>query len=339
MVIRRGPVLIQFLLLAVTWGASFLFIKVGLEGLSAAQVVWGRLIAGALVLGVICALTRRPLPSEPVVWAHLLVVSVLLCVAPFLLFAWAEQHITSGLASIYNATTPLMTMVFAWAALPAERPTLRRLAGLLTGFVGVALILAPWRGQQGSSLNGQLACLGATACYGIAFVYLRKFVSPRGLHAVSVATVQVGLGAALMLILTPVITVNSISLTPRVVAAVLTLGVAGTGLAYVWNNNVVAAWGATNASTVTYLAPVVGVLLGTFVLHERLGWSEPIGAAVVILGLTLSQDRLNPRLWRLRRASRFRSGGPHHLNQERPGHTTPCPGHRSPYGHTPSQCR
>jgi hypothetical protein len=93
----------------------------------------------------------------------------------------------------------------------------------------------------------------------------------------------------------------------------------------VWNNNVVAAWGATNASTVTYLAPVVGVLLGTFVLHERLGWSEPIGAAVVILGLTLSQDRLNPRLWRLRRASRFRSGGPHHLNREPPGYTMAKP--------------
>jgi len=111
-------VLGQYLLLGLAWGASFLFIKVALEGLSPAQVVLGRLVAGAVTLGVVSVVARQPLPRAPRVWVHLAVVSVLLCVAPFLLFAWAEQDVSSGLASIYNATTPLMTMLVALAASP-----------------------------------------------------------------------------------------------------------------------------------------------------------------------------------------------------------------------------
>jgi drug/metabolite transporter (DMT)-like permease len=193
-------VLAQFFALAVTWGASFLFIKVGLEGLSPSQVVLGRLVAGGVALVVFTIATRQALPREAVVWGHLAVVSVLLCVVPFSLFAWAEQHISSGLASIYNATTPLMTMLVALVALPQERPTLTRLAGLLAGFLGVLVVLAPWRGLEGGAALAQAGCLLATACYGISFVYLRRFVAPRGLPAVPLATVQVGLGAVLMLL-------------------------------------------------------------------------------------------------------------------------------------------
>ena len=134
-------VLAQYLALALVWGASFLFIKVGLEGLSPAQVVLGRLTAGAVSLVVVTTVTRRPLPRERVVWGHMFVVALLLCVVPFLLFSWAETRISSGLASIYNATTPLMTMLVALAALPSERPTRTRLLGLLVGFAGVVLVL------------------------------------------------------------------------------------------------------------------------------------------------------------------------------------------------------
>ncbi|ONK11705.1 DMT family transporter [Streptomyces sp. MP131-18] len=99
-------VLGRFLLLAFAWGASFLFIKIGLEGLSPAQVVLGRMVTGAAALLVIVAVTRQRLPRDPVVWGHLAAVAVLLCVAPFLLFAWAELRLSSGLAGICNATTP-----------------------------------------------------------------------------------------------------------------------------------------------------------------------------------------------------------------------------------------
>ncbi|WP_308465678.1 DMT family transporter [Rathayibacter soli] len=169
--------------------------------------------------------------------------AILLCVVPFLLFAWAEQYVSSGLASIYNATTPLMTTLVAAAALHQERFTLPRVGGLILGFVGVMVVMGPWRGVAGGSLLGQGACLLATACYGATFVYLRRFVSPRRLPAVVVATVQVSIGAVIMLLLTPFIAAQPVRLSLRVVISVLLLGAIGTGLAYVWNTNVVAAWG------------------------------------------------------------------------------------------------
>ncbi|NVM94636.1 DMT family transporter [Arthrobacter wenxiniae] len=285
--------LAQFVTLALVWGASFLFIAIGLEGLSPAQVVLGRLGAGAVALAAISLAARQRLPTEPAVWAHLLVVSVLLCVAPFLLYSWAEQTIGSGLASIYNATTPLMTTLVALAALPRERPTRVRLLGLLAGFLGVVIVLGPWRGTGGGTLAAQASCLAATACYGLGFVYLRRFVSPRGLPALSLATVQVGLGALIMLILAPWIATAPVHLTPRVVVSILILGMAGTGLAYVWNTNLVAAWGAANASTVTYLTPVVGVSLGVAVLSEPVSWNQPVGAVIVVAGIAISQGRLS----------------------------------------------
>ena len=111
-------VLLQYLALATVWGASFLFIKVGLEGLSPAQIVLGRLTTGALALVLVSLLTRRALPRDAVVWGHMLVVALLLCVVPFLLFCWAETRISSGLASIYTRATPSLTYVAPHCARP-----------------------------------------------------------------------------------------------------------------------------------------------------------------------------------------------------------------------------
>jgi len=170
-----------------------------------------------------------------VVWAHLTVVALLLCIVPFTLFAYAEQHVPSALASIFNATTPLMTMSVALVALPQERLSTDRVVGLLTGFVGVLIVLAPWRGLGG---RRSARPRGMPARHGQlrrGLRVLRRFVSPRGLAAVPVATTQVGLGAALLLLAAPVVADDPVRLTAPVVASVAALGVFGTGLAYVWN--------------------------------------------------------------------------------------------------------
>ncbi|MGN6609078.1 MAG: DMT family transporter, partial [Jatrophihabitans sp.] len=247
---------------------------------------------GAVTLLLLSAAGRRRLPPAGAVWVHLGVIAVLWCVVPFLLFAWAERHVSSGLASIYNATTPLMTILAALVALPAERLTPARLGGLLTGFVGVLVVLGPWQGLGGGDALAQLGLLAATACYGTAFVWFRRFVAPHGLPAVTVATVQVGLAAAMLLVISPWVASAPVHLSWKVVGSVLALGMFGTGLAYLWNTNVINAWGATNASTVTYLTPVVGVALGAIVLDEGVRWNEPVGAALVIVGIGVGQGRV-----------------------------------------------
>ena len=287
-------VLTQYVILALTWGSSFFFVSVGLEGLSPAQVVLARLTIGAAALIPIFLLTRQRLPRGAVVWCHLIVVGLLLCVIPFLLFAWAQQHVPSIIASIINATTPLMTMIVAMLALPSERPDRWKIGGLLVGFSGVLLVLTPWENFGSSSAPvGYIACLIATLSYGIAFVYMRRFVSPLGLPAISTATAQVGSAAAIMLLISPWIAAQPVTLTPSVVTSMILLGVFGTGLAYVWNANIVSRWGATPASTVTYLTPIVGITLGVVALGDRFGWNQPIGAALVIIGILVSQNRLN----------------------------------------------
>ncbi|WP_026361470.1 DMT family transporter [Amycolatopsis nigrescens] len=285
----------QFALLSLAWGSSFLFIKVGLTGLSPAQVVWARMVLGALTLAVVVVVRRRPLPRGRVIWGHLAVVALLLCVVPFLLFAWAEQHISSGLASIFNATTPLLTMIAGAVALRGERLTRAKVLGLLLGFAGVLTIVGVWRGLgAGGDLTAQLACLGATTSYGVAFGYLRRFVSPHGFDAPAHAFVQVLIGAAVLVALTPTLAGAPVHLTGPVVWSMVALGVLSTGLAYVWNNNIVAAWGAANAAAVTYLTPVVGVLLGVLLLGEPLSWHQPAGALLVIAGILVAHGRLRP---------------------------------------------
>lgn len=286
-------VLAQYLAAALVWGSSFLFMKVALDGLSPAQVASGRLWLGAVALVVVMVVLRRPWPRGWRTWGHLSVLGVLLCVVPFELFAWAGQYLASGLSSILNATTPLMTSLAVAAVLPAERLTARQRLGLAVGGVGVVVVMGPWTylggGAVDASLPAVLACLGATACYGLGMTYLRRFVMPLGLPSETVATGQVGVAALLVLLAAPVVATDPVTLTWPIVLSMVALGALGTGLAYVWNTRVVMTWGAQRASTVTYLTPVVGVLLGILVLGERLHWYEPVGGLLVVLGIVVAQ--------------------------------------------------
>jgi drug/metabolite transporter (DMT)-like permease len=289
----QSSIAIQFVLTGIIWGSSFLFMKVALGGLSPAQVAWSRLILGALTLGLFVALRRETLPRSLKLWAHMTVLAVSFCVVPFLLFSWAQQHVTSGLASIYNATTPIMTAVMAGLLFRVERLKLVQIAGILVGILGVMIIIAPWQGLDlNQSLVAQFAILGATACYGFSLAYMRKFVSNSGMSALMFSFLNIGIAAAIMAVLTPFIALTPVALDPWIVGSVILLGCLGTGVAYIWNQNTLRAWGPTRASTVTYITPVVGVALGMLILGEGLSWNEPVGAVVVFLGILLAQDRL-----------------------------------------------
>jgi drug/metabolite transporter (DMT)-like permease len=130
-------------LLALIWGSSFLFIKVGLEGLAPEQVVVGRVGVGALILVVVATLRGLRLPVSPGLWGHLAVVAIVGNLVPFSLFAWGETHIDSSLAGILNAATPLFTLLMALALLPGEIVTRPRVLGLFIGFAGVVIIVGP----------------------------------------------------------------------------------------------------------------------------------------------------------------------------------------------------
>lgn len=286
--------LARFCLLSLAWGSSFLFIKLALDGLSPPQLVLGRLSAGAVVLWCILAVRRQPLPRGFALWGHLVVLGVVANIVPFLLFAFGEQRITSGLAGVLNGSTPLFTLVFALGALPEERLSVARGLGLVLGFAGVFLVVGPWdENPLTSSLPGQLACLAASACYAAAFVYTRRFVAPHGVPTLSLAAGQIGAAAVTLWLAAPVVARGTPVLSPTVVASVGALGGIGTGVAYLLYYRLIRDVGATTTAMVTYLIPVVAVLLGVLVLDEPVGWNLFAGALVVIVGIALAEGRLD----------------------------------------------
>src|SRR6478735_2834858 len=160
--------------------------KVSLTGISPAQVAWTRILLGALTLGLLVLLRREQLSRSLRVWGHLTVLGTTFCVVPFLLFSWAQQHVSSGVASIFNATTPIMTAIMAWAVFRVERLRALQILGIGVGILGVVVIIAPWQGiDLGGSLVAEIAILGATASYGFSFAYMRKFVSNTGMSALA----------------------------------------------------------------------------------------------------------------------------------------------------------
>jgi drug/metabolite transporter (DMT)-like permease len=267
--------------------------KVALEGVSFGQVVWARLVFGAITLGIIAVIVRARLPREPIVWLHFVVVAITYCVIPYLLFAWAEQYVSSSLASIYNAVTPITTAILVTAAFRVEKLNRDQILGVLLGIVGVIVVIGPWQvAALTGSVWGQLACLGAVTCYGFSFGYIRKFISHRAMPATTIAVMNIGVAAVIMLLLTPVLALGPITFSWPVLLSLLALGALGTGVVYIWNMNVLRAWGPTATSGVTYVTPVVGVALGILILHETLSWNEPAGAVIVLAGILLTQQRV-----------------------------------------------
>ena len=285
----------SFLLLAAIWGSSFLFIKLGLDGLSPLYVALGRMAFGTATLLLLLVVRGDRLPRDPRLWGHLAVTAFLLNALPFSLFAYGETHVSSVLAGIWNATTPLLTMLVVVVALPEERLSTGRVVGLVIGFCGVLTVLGIWAGFEGGELLGNLACLGAAASYGLGFPYSRRFVAGRAESVLSLSAAQLLCGTAELAVVAPLATVGPDPLAPGVVASVFVLGTLGTGIAYILNNRVIREAGATTASTVTYLIPVFSTAAGLLFLGEGLSWNQPLGGLIVLLGVAVAQGRVR---WR-----------------------------------------
>jgi len=290
----RAPVPWQasFAALALIWGCSFWFIKVGLEALSAVQVAFWRLALGAAALLAISLAVRVRPPRRPATWAHLAVVAALLNSVPFTLFAYGELHVSSVIAAMINAATPLATLLVVLAAFREERPGPRGLAGLLIGFAGVLVVLGIWRGLGDVEWRGVLACLAAIACYGVALPYARRHLRGAPEGPLALATGQVLLGAGLLVPLLPWTGLRESSPEPSVVLAMLALGVLGSGVAYVLNFHVIGAAGSGTAASVTYVIPLVAVVAGVAFLGESVHAHEVAGGAVIVLGALVAAGRL-----------------------------------------------
>ena len=281
-----------YLALGVAWGCSFIFIKLGLEFLTPFGVAFGRCALGAATLLIVARIRGTQLPSNPTVRFHIWVVALLLNVIPGILFALAETEVTSILAGIINAVTPLMTIIAILVVNREEKPKSFQLIGLAIGFIGVLTVLGVWKGLGDNPLWAILVLLLAVSCYGISFPYTRRFVMPYKLKSESVVSLQLTLAAFTLL---PFYLFDGIAKDEYRVGPILGmlgLGIFGSGFAYLWNFKVMEEAGSAIASTVTYLTPVVAVVVGLIFLSEKITWHEPVGALVVLLGAAIAQERI-----------------------------------------------
>ncbi len=282
----------SFIALGLVWGSSFLFIEWSLQSFSPIGVAFLRGALGALSLLTIAAVLRVPLPHKMVEWGHLAVVATLLNAAPGFLFAFGQQYVTSVMAGILNATTPLMTLLVMALIFRAEKVTANQMVGLAVGFVGVALVSGVVHGLGENKLIGVAALLGATFCYGLSFPYARRFVTPLPYSNTALAAAQVSASAIILLpfALFGGITVAPLALTP--VVGVALLGLLGTGFAYIWNYRNMKLAGSAIASSVTYITPLVAAVLGVAFLGEHLTIDQIAGAILVLGGASMIQNRL-----------------------------------------------
>ena len=282
-----------YLALGTVWGCSFIFIELGLEFLSPFGVTFTRCALGAITLLIILKIRKAKLPTQKSTWRKLWVVAMLLNVVPGVLFAFAQQYITSVLAGIINATTPLMTLVFILLLFREEKLKPEQIIGLLVGALGVMTVVGVWKELGDNQLIGVIALLLAVSCYGASYPYSTRNVVPLGLRPEALATGQLIMATLTLL---PLFIFNGLlGNTPRIesATAMLLLGVFGSGFAYIWNFYITASAGSAIASTVTYLTPVVAVVIGWLYLGEEVFWHEIIGALIVITGALISQGRLN----------------------------------------------
>lgn len=283
----------NLLVSAVFWGTSFFFIKIALEAFTPAQIGLGRLLVGGAVLWAIVWMTRQSARFTRRDLFALLVVGAGLSGFAFILIPMAEQHITSVLAGLLNASTPLWTALFVGLLVPHERSSGAQWVGLLVGALGIGVLLGAWQ-VDSFPLQGAALMLAATACYGIGAALSRVLLKRINQPTTSIAAAQISLSSLVVLpfvIAGPPVASGALALNSNALWGLVALGVLGTGFAYIFFWRVISVAGATNASMVTYIVPIISTLLGVVILREHLHWYEPVGAVVVLAGVWLAQRR------------------------------------------------
>lgn len=282
------------LLLSLLWGSSFLFAKIAVAEVPPLTLVLLRVGLAAAALWLVLLATGQRIPADARVWLALLAMGALNNLIPFSLIFWGQTHIASGLASILNATTPLWTVLLAHKLTRDEQLTPGRLLGVLIGLLGVAVMIGPAAlAGLGLDVQAQLAVLAAAVSYALASIFGRRF---RALGVPPLATAAGQVTATTLLILPLVLLVDHPwQLAPPshgAWAAILSLALLCTALAYVLYFRILAAAGATNLMLVTFLIPVSAVLLGAVVLGERLDPRQLAGMTLIATGLAAIDGRL-----------------------------------------------
>jgi len=292
---------IEFWLLGLIWGSSFLFIRVAVQQLPSFEVVFIRTAIAAIGLTAVVYLRGKRMPTHWNGIRPLVILGVFNTVFPFALITWGEQSIDSGLAAVLQATAALFTLVIAHFTFADERITPRKIGGLVVGFIGVVILASlSWKDGQivTGSLFGQLAIVAASFFYGLGGAYSRKIVSGRldpivtAAGAMTTAAIITGVITFIAPLFGGEAPVAPVDMQPDVLFSAVTLGLLNTWVAYMIFYPIIGILGAARTSMVTYVVPAVGLALGAIFLKEVVDFRLLLGAALIIGGIGIVNLRL-----------------------------------------------
>jgi len=286
-VTRRDATLL--LLLSAIWGASFLFIKLGVDEVEPSVVVLGRLVVGLSLLAPL-AVGRGGLRPIRAVLLPLAVLGALNNALPFWLLGFAETRIDSGLTAVVQAAAPIFTVLLATWIDRSQRVRGMRLAGILVGFVGVALLVGV---QRGGEVTAALAVVGTALCYAVSVLFAGRTL--KGVRPLQASIGQLAFGTILV---APVALAQLPDEAPPAgaVAAIVALGALGTGVAYLLYFAIIASAGASRAILVTYLVPAFALVYGVVLLDEPLTWTALLGLLLILGGTALATGLARARM-------------------------------------------
>lgn len=283
-----------FMILSVLWGGAFFLIEVALRDLPPFTIMILRVGGASLFLWSIVLILRKEFPRGWGLWVVLTIMAVFNSALPFSLIAWGQIQITSGLASILIAMTPLFAVITAHFFTDDEGFTPLKGAGVVSGVFGVAVLIGPeFLRDLGANVFAQLAVLGGAVSYSIAAVFGRRF-GRKDMSPISIAAGQVTMAVVLLLPFVLIFDRPWTLALPSLagMGAVAGLALGSTGVAYLIYYRVLASAGATNLMLVNFMAPVSALLLGIFILEETLTIEQAIGMAFIAFGLALIDGRL-----------------------------------------------
>lgn len=280
-----------FAFLGIIWGTNFIFMRQASEWISPVQIVFLRVLCGFVPIAVMARMQKAVRREHLKYTGHFLVMALLATVIYYWAFASGTSLLLSGVSGVLSGAIPLFSFIVAAIFLRQEKITVMRLCGLMLGFAGVILIAKPWQvSGESISLAGVGYMILGSLSVGISFVYAKKFLADKQIAPLALTTYQIGLALVILACITPFTGITAIAQDSTAsLGLIIGLGLLGTGVAYLTYYYLILNLGAVVASSVTYIPPVVALIVGFLAANEQLGVTEILSMVLIMSGVFLLQ--------------------------------------------------